>query len=138
MKLFLALTAAFALITTNCLTTTGGSTSPSDTVGVVSFFSSVPAGCTEANAIKQKKVKSVSSQSELESHYKITMLVRFQDNVSPSLYGTLYYQNREKNLYCMALPDGRFAAFSDSQVSANRKNMIQEVCYPIQKCRIPQ
>lgn len=137
MKKRVIFTAIPALILMGSYCLTGITTGPTEKKGVVSYYNSIPPVCSETKGIKQKTVKKVNSTSALESHYKITMLVRFQDKVSPSLYGTLYYQDRASNLYCMALPDGRFASFSNSQIDQNRKNMIQEICYPIQKCAIP-
>lgn len=84
--------------------------------------------------LKQTVVKRVTSEEELVKHYGITFRVRFQDRVSPDLYGALYYQNQTENKYCMALPDGRFAIFADRQLAENTMNVSQEVCYPIMRC----
>ncbi|MCB1164660.1 MAG: hypothetical protein KDK37_02710 [Leptospiraceae bacterium] len=109
---------------------------PDETMGVVEIYDSIPKQCNEVRGLKQSEVKAAHSEQELIDHYGITFIVRFQDKKSPVLYGTLYYQNPRKNLYCMALPDGRFASFSDSQIDTNRKNFIQEVCHPLQTCEI--
>ncbi|MBI41142.1 MAG: hypothetical protein CMF59_16215 [Leptospiraceae bacterium] len=111
-----------------------GYTEPDDVSGAVSYYDGIPQQCNEVRGLKQKIVKAGDSEQELIDHYGITFLVRFQDKESPALYGTLYYQNPRKNLYCMALTDGRFASFSDSQIDANRRNFIQEVCHPLKKC----
>ena len=111
-----------------------GYSDPDDVEGAVSFFDSVPEQCNEIRGLKQSRVASADSEQELIDHYGITFLVRFQDKESPTLYGTLYYQNPRENLYCMALTDGRFASFGDKQISQNRRNFIQEVCYPLQNC----
>ena len=102
--------------------------------GVVQFYDDIPAECATTSGVKQSVVRRVTSESDLRKHYGLTFKVHFNDNVSPTLYGTLYYQSGERNLYCMALPDGRFATFQDSQISQNRRNVVQEVCYPIQDC----
>jgi tRNA U34 5-methylaminomethyl-2-thiouridine-forming methyltransferase MnmC len=70
---------------------------------------------------------------QLQKHYRLTFHVWFQDGISPELYGTLYYQNRRENKYCMALPDGNFAVFADSRVG-RKPNISHEVCYPIKDC----
>ena len=102
--------------------------------GVVRFYNSIPENCTTVKGLKQKQVIPVYTEKQLRNHYNITFLIRFNDNESPSLYGTLYHQDQEKNLYCMALLRGKFAVFSDSPIG-KRRNMIQEVCYPIRECR---
>ena len=102
--------------------------------GTVTYLPNIPSNCTTTTGIKQKIVKKVTSEAELRKHYGLTFKVRFNDQVSPTLYGALYYQDKNQNLYCMALPDGRFAVFHDSQISENRKNIIQEVCYPLSDC----
>jgi len=102
--------------------------------GVVSFQKSIPSQCSTGIGLKQKVVRQVFSEKALIDHYGLTMLVRFNDKISPELYGTLYYQNPAENRYCMALPDGRFAMFSDSQIDTNKRNVIQEVCYPFSDC----
>ena len=103
-------------------------------VGAVTFYNDVPAQCAVVQGLKQNVVKRVHSEQELIKHYGITFRVRFQDRVSPELYGALYYQNPSENKYCMALPDGRFAVFADKQLGENTMNVSQEVCYPILKC----
>ncbi len=104
-------------------------------IGVVYFHDTVPAQCKVTRGIKQKKVIPVYSENELRKHYDLTFQIRFNDEKSPRLYGSLYYQDREKNLYCLALPNGRFATFSDSKIDIYRHNIIQELCYPIQECK---
>lgn len=111
-----------------------GYTEPEDVEGAVSFYDSVPEQCNEVRGLKQNSVKGGDSEKELIEHYGITFLVRFQDQKSPQLYGTLYYQNPRENLYCMALTDGRFASWGDREIDVNRRNFIQEVCYPLQSC----
>lgn len=106
---------------------------PVKRAGVVSFFSEVPALCNTARGIKPRDIRRVRSEQELRDHYGLTFLIRFNDGVSPPLYGSMYYQNRDENRYCMALVDGGFAMFSDSRIGKKR-NLIQEVCYPIQPC----
>lgn len=107
---------------------------PVKTVGAVAYFAEIPARCNTVRGIKQKVIRRVRSEQELRDHYGLTFLVRFNDGVSPPLYGSMYYQNRDENRYCMALVDGGFAVFSDRKVGIKR-NVIQEVCYPIQVCR---
>ncbi len=102
--------------------------------GVVRFYNSIPENCKTVKGLKQKQVIPVYTEKQLRDHYNITFLVRFNDDESPSLYGALYHQDQEKNLYCMALRKGKFAVFSDSTVG-RRRNVIQEVCYPIRECR---
>ncbi|MBW7858084.1 MAG: hypothetical protein H3C43_07325 [Leptonema sp. (in: Bacteria)] len=109
-------------------------TKKTPSTGAVTYVNSIPNNCTTTTGIKQKVVKKVTSESELRQHYGLTFKVRFNDQVSPTLYGALYYQDNKQNLYCMALPDGRFATFHDSQISENKKNIIQEVCYPLSDC----
>lgn len=109
-------------------------TRPDPARGVVRYHTDIPADCPTTSGIKQSVVRRVSSEGELRKHYGLTFKVHFNDGVSPTLYGTLYYQNRDRNLYCMALPDGRFASFEDSQVSEHRRNVMQEICFPIQDC----
>jgi len=103
-------------------------------VGAVTFHNDIPADCATVQGLKQSTVKRVKSEEELIKHYGITFRVRFQDKVSPDLYGALYYQNPGENKYCMALPDGRFAIFADKKLGENTMNVSQEVCYPILKC----
>lgn len=101
--------------------------------GAVHFSMDIPQNCNETRGIKQKKVIKADSMEQLERHYRLTFHVWFQDGISPELYGTLYYQNRQENKYCMALPDGQFAVFSDSRVG-RKPNISHEVCYPIKDC----
>lgn len=105
-----------------------------ETVGAVRFQNSIPDECNVTRGLKQKKVIRATSENQLRSHYGLTFLVRFQDGVSPPVYGTLYYQNKDLNRYCMATPDGRFAIFANSQINGE-DNIIQEVCYPLKECR---
>ncbi len=100
---------------------------------VVHFHKEIPKFCSTTMGLKQKKVIPVFSEKEMQEHYGITFLVRFNDDNSDSLYGVLYYQNQRKNIYCMALPNGTFASFSDSSIG-QRKNIIQEICYPLHEC----
>lgn len=109
-------------------------TRPEPARGVVRYHTDIPTDCRTTSGIKQPVVRRVSSEAELRKHYGLTFKVHFNDGVSPTLYGTLYYQNKDRNLYCMALPDGRFASFEDSQVSEHRRNVMQEICFPIQDC----
>ena len=102
--------------------------------GAVTFYDNIPPPCQTVRGLKQKKVIQVYSEEQLRKHYGLSFRVRFNDGVSPQLYGVLYYQNKKQNLYCMALPDGRFAMFRDSRIDRHRTNMIQELCYPIQEC----
>lgn len=101
--------------------------------GVVTFYNSIPSKCPKSRGLKQKVIKPVYSHSEMINHYGISFLIRFQDKISPDLYGVLYHQNKDKNLYCMALPDGRFALFHD-QIINSKSNIIQEICYPLKNC----
>ena len=103
------------------------------TQGAVTFYGDIPDQCNQTRGLKQKVVIRATSEDELRSHYGLTFLVRFQDGVSPPVYGTLYYQNEDLNRYCMATPDGRFAVFANSQVNGY-DNIVQEVCYPIKEC----
>lgn len=105
--------------------------------GVVEFRNEIPAECNITMGLKQKSVRAVYSERELIQHYGLSFQVHFNDRISPDLYGALYYQNPESNLYCMALPDGRFAVFQDSQIDEHRRNVIQELCYPIKDCSKP-
>ncbi len=98
------------------------------------FYDTIPPHCNTTAGLKQKVVRPVYSERELIQHYGLSFRVYFNDNVSPYLYGALYYQNRKQNLYCMALTDGRFAVFSDSQIDEHKRNMIHEVCYPFKDC----
>ena len=102
--------------------------------GVVRFYRSIPEHCKTVKGLKQKKIIPIYTEKQLRDHYKITFLIRFNDNKSPTLYGALYHQDQEKNLYCMALLKGKFAVFSDSPIG-RRRNVIQEVCAPIRECR---
>ena len=79
-------------------------------------------------------MRPVFSEQELIKHYGISFLIRFRDQASPQLYGALYYLDQEQNLYCMALPDGRFAVFSNSRIGG-KDNIIQEICHPLKKCK---
>ncbi len=117
-----------ALLAGSCALFTGRSEK-----GAVTFHRGIPDNCDTTRGLKQKVVKRVTSEEELRRHYGLTFLVQFQDGVSPRLYGTLYHQNEDANFYCMALPDGRFATFSDSKVG-DRNNVSQEVCFPIKEC----
>ncbi len=101
--------------------------------GAVLFYNDIPDECRTTRGLRQPVVRRVTSEKELKSHYGMTFKVHFNDKISPALYGTLYYQNEKENIYCMALPDGRFAVFSDSG-PGNASNVIQDVCYPIQEC----
>ena len=100
---------------------------------VVTFYNTIPPLCNTVRGLKQKKIIPVHNEKQLRKHYGLTFRIRFNDKVSPTLYGALYYQDDANNLYCMALPNGRFALFRDSKIG-RRKNIIQEVCYPIQEC----
>ncbi len=101
--------------------------------GAVRYYSGIPSQCSTTRGLKQREVIRAQSEAQLREHYGLTFLITFNDGVSPPVYGSLYYNSPEQNLYCMALPDGRFAVFSDSEVGA-RRNMMQEVCYPIKDC----
>ena len=101
---------------------------------IVQFYTNVPETCSSVNVLKQKNLKRVSSEDELIKHYGLTFLVRFNDGKTRPIYGTLYYSSSEENKYCMVLPDGNFAVIKDKQIDQYRKNVIQEVCYPIQEC----
>ncbi len=101
---------------------------------VVRYYDSIPRECDTTQGIRQKQVIQASSDQELKDHYGLTFLVWFNDGISPVLYGTLYYQSEKRNLYCMALPDGRFAVFHDRQIDRHRRNVVHEVCYPIKEC----
>lgn len=103
--------------------------------GAVTFHRSVPEFCNEVRGLNASEVRSARSEQALIDHYGMTFMVRFNDGISPQLYGTLYYQNRDENLYCMALPDGRFASFSDSRIDEFKTNVIQEICHPLNSCR---
>ncbi|MCR9144153.1 MAG: hypothetical protein NXI24_18035 [bacterium] len=104
-----------------------------ETRGAVTFYNDIPDQCNTTRGLKQKTVIRATSESQLRSHYGLTFLVRFQDGVSPPVYGTLYYQNEDLNRYCMATPGGRFAVFANSRVNGV-DNIVQEVCYPIKDC----
>ncbi len=101
--------------------------------GVIYFHDNIPSICNTSHGLKQKKIIPVYSEKQLRDHYGLTFEIRFRDHKSPRLYGALYYQDPKKNLYCMALPNGRFASFSDSKIG-NGRNLIQELCYPIKEC----
>jgi len=105
--------------------------------GVVQFTKEIPTECNTTTGLKQKVVRAVYSERELVQHYGLSFQVHFNDKKSPDLYGALYYQNRDTNLYCMALPDGRFAVFQDSQIDEHKRNVIHEVCYPLKDCSQP-
>ena len=105
--------------------------------GVVQFTKEIPAECNTTTGLKQKVVRAVYSERELVQHYGLSFQVHFNDKKSPDLYGALYYQNRDTNLYCMALPDGRFAVFQDSHIDEHKRNVIHEVCYPLKDCSQP-
>ena len=100
---------------------------------VVTISNHIPKVCNTSLGLKQKIIKAVYNEKEMREHYGITFLVRFNDEFSEDLYGVLYYQNEKKNLYCMALADGKFAIFSNSKIG-NGNNIIQEICYPIKEC----
>lgn len=104
------------------------------TQGAVTFYRSIPDICNTTRGLKQKTVIRATSEEQLRSHYGLTFLVRFQDGISPPVYGTLYYQNQDQNRYCMATPDGRFAVFANSQVNGI-DNIVQEVCFPLKDCQ---
>lgn len=110
---------------------------PENRSGVVRFTKEIPTECNTTTGLKQKVVRAVYSERELIQHYGLSFQVHFNDKKSPDLYGALYYQNRDTNLYCMALPDGRFAIFMDSQIDEHRRNVIHEVCYPLKDCSQP-
>jgi len=101
----------------------------------IRFYDTIPPECSKTRGIKQNEVRRVTSEQELRSHYGITFHVYFNDRKSPDLYGSLYYQDRTENKYCMALPDGRFAVFHDRMIDEHKHNVVHEVCYPIQECR---
>ena len=101
--------------------------------GVVTSYSGIPSSCTTTLGLKQKVVKQAQSEDELIRHYGLTFLVRFQDGESPALYGTVYHQDPDANKYCMALPDGRFATYTQSKIGV-KDNMYQEICYPLRDC----
>ena len=107
---------------------------PGTPARVVTYYNDVPQNCSEIKGLKQTVVRRVTSEKELIRHYGMTFRVRFQDKVTPELYGALYYQDAKENKYCMALPDGRFAVFHDSQLAEHTMNAAQEVCYPIMAC----
>ena len=100
---------------------------------VVTISNQIPKVCNTSLGLKQKIIKAVYNEKEMREHYGITFLVRFNDEYSEDLYGVLYYQNEKKNLFCMALADGKFAIFSNSKIG-NGNNIIQEICYPIKEC----
>lgn len=102
--------------------------------GVVRYYDSIPSECNEIRGLRQKELKQVKTEQELRNHYGMTFHVWFNDGITEELYGALYYQNREENLYCMALPDGSFAVFEDSQITNFRKNVAHEICYPLREC----
>ena len=102
--------------------------------GAVQFYSEIPEQCGTARGIRQKTIEKITSENQMRSHYGLTFLVRFNDGISPVLYGVLYYQNSSENKYCMAVNDGTFAVFSDSQIDEHRKNIIHEICYPLNDC----
>ncbi|MBX7057954.1 MAG: hypothetical protein K1X75_07795 [Leptospirales bacterium] len=105
--------------------------------GAVRIYSSIPSQCSTTRGLKQSRVIAVQSENELREHYGLTFLVSFNDGVTPPVYGALYYNDPAENLYCMALADGRFAVFSDSAVGP-RRNVMQEICYPIKECAAPR
>ncbi len=130
---------AVLALTASCLQQPEQATHPTQPVtppprGVVTYFNDVPAECPTGKGLKQTVVKRVTSEKDMIRHYGMTFRVRFQDKVTPELYGALYYQDKGENMYCMALPDGRFATFRDSQVGEHQMNIAQEVCYPLQAC----
>lgn len=100
----------------------------------VRFYDNIPPECASTRGIKQNTVLRVTSEEDLRRHYGITFRVFFNDGISPEIYGTLYYQNRDENRYCVAMPDGRFAIFADSRIGEHRRNVVHEVCYPIHEC----
>lgn len=106
------------------------------TFGVVEIYDFIPKFCNKTQGIKQKQVILAKSEKQLIEHYGITFLVSFNDQISPILYGTLYYIDPEKNLYCMALPNEKIAVFKDRKLDAYRNNVMQEICYPIKLCEI--
>ncbi len=138
MKYLSLLASAIILILSACVTDTQTEKSVTNnklrSVGTVTFFKDIPASCNTTRGLTQKKVQAGRSHRELEKHYGLTFHIWFQDGISPELFGTMYYQNRTENKYCMALPDGSFAVFSDSRVG-ERPNLSHEVCYPIKDCR---
>lgn len=103
--------------------------------GAVKFYADVPPECNTIKGLKATTVKRVTSEKALIDHYGLTFRIRFQDKISPELYGALYYQDEKENKYCMALPDGRFAIFEDSKVDVNKNNVMQDLCHPIMSCR---
>ncbi len=119
---------AWLLLSASCSTFFGRKTQ-----GAVTFYSDIPGQCNTTRGLKQKTVIRATSEQQLRSHYGLTFLVRFQDGVSPPIYGTLYYQNEDLNRYCMATPDGQFAVFANSKVNGF-DNIVQEVCFPIKDC----
>lgn len=104
--------------------------------GVVEIYDYIPKQCKETKGLKQKKVILAKSEEELINHYGITFLVYFNDQVSPILYGSLYYFDPDNNLYCMSLPNEKIAVFRDKKIDQYRNNIIQEICYPIRPCEI--
>ncbi len=129
----LPVTGALVLLTSACSLLPSREASDNPT-GVIRYYSNIPAGCNTTRGLKQSTVKQVRSEAELRSHYGLTFNVWFNDRETESLYGSLYYQNAEENKYCMALPDGRFAVFSDRAVGQYKRNIAHEVCYPIKDC----
>ena len=107
---------------------------PWEKYGVVRIYSDIPRSCRTTRGLKQQVVKKVTSEEEMRKHYGLTFLVHFNDNVSPPLYGVLYHQNKKKNKFCMALPNGEFAVFKDRQIDEHKRNIVHEVCYPLREC----
>ncbi len=106
------------------------------TLGTVDIYNYIPEFCNHSNVLKQKEVKLVKDEEELIEYYKITFLVSFRDELSPILYGTLYYIDPQSQIHCMALPNKKIAVFKN-QILKNQKDLvIQEICYPINQCKI--
>lgn len=104
-----------------------------DRQGAVRYYSNIPSQCSVTRGLRQKEVARVTSEQQMRDHYGLTFLITFNDGKSPALYGAMYYQSQEENRYCVALPDGRFAVVEDSLIGS-RRNMMQEVCFPIKDC----
>lgn len=97
----------------------------------IEIYKRIPDKCNIIKGINRKIVQVARNEQELIQFYGMTNLVYFNNEQSPILYGSLYYFDFENDTYCMALANGYFAVIHNKN-----KNMIQEICYPLNECEI--
>ncbi len=104
-------------------------------IGVVEITDDIPEVCNHVKGLKVDKVILADNEKELIQHYKITNLIYFKDELSPILYGSLYYMDFDNKIFCMALINKKIAIINNNLIE-NQDNMVQEICYPIKQCEV--